>query len=417
MTKKKWLQLLCLAEIGTMLVLLNYSAVLPLIQVEWGLTNTQAGLIYSAYQIGYISLVVVLSTLTDYMDTKKIYVVSALWAGLSGILFSLFANGFTSALVFRCITGFGLAGTYMPGLKMVSLKFHEAERGKAIGFYVGAFSFGTALSVFLTGFLTSYVHWRTAMFVTSLGPIIGGVLAWFILESTVPEQGKKAGLTEVRSDVLQNRPARLMMLGYAAHMWEMFGMRGWMVAFFAAVMMARNTGLAQASSFGAQLSALIILCGAFSTAMAGNLSDRFGRARTIQIIMLTSAMCSLVFGWMRPLPLTLLLIFSLVYGFFVTAESSVLSTAITEYVPVRSLGSAMAMQSFLGWAAAGISPVVFGAVLDWANPAHLVAERGYIPNWGPAFFILGLGALAGPVFMWRIKRLHEIEAQKGGMTG
>ncbi|EEG76699.1 hypothetical protein [Dethiobacter alkaliphilus] len=71
MTKHRWLKLLCLAEVGTMLVLLNYSAVLPVIQAEWGLSNTQAGLIYSAYQIGYILLVVVLSTLTDYMDAKK----------------------------------------------------------------------------------------------------------------------------------------------------------------------------------------------------------------------------------------------------------------------------------------------------------------------------------------------------------
>jgi MFS family permease len=410
MNKNKWLYYLCLAEIGTMLVLLNYSAVLPLVKTEWGLSNTQAGLIYSSYQIGYILLVVILSTLTDYVDAKKIYVASALWAGVFGILFSLFAKGFVSALVLRSLTGFGLAGTYMPGLKMVSAKFSEAERGKAIGIYVGAFSFGTALSLFLTGSLTSIFQWRIAMLITSLGPILGAILAWIILDSTKPAEDERGGFSEIRSDVLQNRPAVLMMLGYAAHMWEMFGMRGWIVAYFAASLMARETGLIRASSFGAQLSSLIILAGAISTVLAGSLSDRYGRVRTIQVIMIAGALCSLVFGWLRALPVALLLFCSLVYGFFVTAESSVLSASVTEYVPFRSLGSAMALQSFLGWAAAGISPIVFGLVLDLTNPAPVVKTLGYIPNWGPAFAILGLGALTGPLFMALVKQCKVKEA-------
>ncbi|MDW7650218.1 MAG: MFS transporter, partial [Bacillota bacterium] len=236
MDKKKWLYLLCLAEIGTMLVLLNYSAVLPVIQREWGLTNTQSGLIYSSYQAGYILLVVVLSTLTDYVDTKKIYVFSALWAGIFGILFSLFARGFLSALILRSLTGFGLAGTYMPGLKMVTSRFSSEERGNAVGLYVGAFSLGTALSLFITGFFMGLFHWRTALFVTSLGPVAGAIIAQVILDSTPPALPRRTGSSEVRRYVFANRPALLMMTGYVAHMWEMFGMRGWIVAFFAAVL-------------------------------------------------------------------------------------------------------------------------------------------------------------------------------------
>ena len=414
MSKQRWLFLLCLAEIGTMLVLLNYSAILPVIQVEWGLSNTQAGLIYSAYQVGYISLVVVLATLTDYMDVKKIYVYSALWAGVAGILFALFANGFYSALIFRCLTGFGLAGTYMPGLKMVTAKFSVSERGKAVGLYVGAFSFGTALSVFFAGALSGAFNWRVAMFITSLGPICGALLAWRILEPVLPVTEQKVNVAKVHKEVLQNRPAVLMIIGYVAHMWEMFGMRGWIVAFFTAALMAKDVSLGEAASFGAILSSLIILAGAFSTAWAGALSDRFGRARTVQVIMLSSAACSLVFGWLRPLPVVLLLLFSLGYGFLVTAESSVLSTAVTECVPFPRLGSAMAMQSFFGWAAAGISPVVFGLILDLTNPTQTVEQLGFIPNWGPAFAILGLGALVGPMAMMLVKR--EAEKQKGAKS-
>jgi len=407
MRDKTWLYMLCLAEIGTMLVLLNYSAVLPIVKEEWGLSNTQAGLIYSAYQVGYIILVMVLSTLTDYVDAKKIYVFSAIWAGVAGIAFALFADGFVSALVLRCLTGVGLAGTYMPGLKMVSAKFSSNRRGWAVGLYVGAFSLGTALSLFFSGVLTGLFDWRTAIFITSLGPIFGGLLASITLDSLPPLRA--AGEKGTFRHVLSNRPALLVMAGYAAHMWEMFGMRGWIVAFFAAALVSRSMDMALAASYGAVFSAVIIMVGGFSTALAGALSDRYGRVRTIQVIMFSSAACSLFFGWIQPWPVLLVVLISLVYGILVTAESSVLSTSVTELVPFEYLGSAMAVQSLFGWTAAAIAPVVFGVILDLTNPEQIVAELGYTPFWGPAFIILGLGALLGPPAVNLARKLSNFE--------
>lgn len=167
--------------------------------------------------------------------------------------------------------------------------------------------------------------------------------------------------------------------------------------------------MATATSYGAVFSAVIILAGGFSTALAGALSDRFGRVRTIQAIMFSSAACSLLFGWIRPWPAVLVILISLVYGFLVTAESSVLSTSVTELVPFEYLGSAMAVQSFVGWTAAAIAPAAFGMVLDLTNPAALVGALGYTPQWGPAFFILGLGALIGPPAVGLARKISGFE--------
>jgi len=62
----RWLIWMSLSEIGTMLVFSNYSALLPILQKQWALTNGQAGWIFSSYQIGYIVAVVFLTSLTDY---------------------------------------------------------------------------------------------------------------------------------------------------------------------------------------------------------------------------------------------------------------------------------------------------------------------------------------------------------------
>lgn len=407
MDRNRWLYLLCLAQIGTMLVTMNYSAVLPMMQQEWSLTNAQAGMIFSAYQIGYIILVIILSTLTDFVDTKKIYVYSALWGGIASILFCIFARGFISALVLRCLTGFGLAGTYMPGLKIVTSKFNPEERGKAIGFYVGSFSIGMAASTLITGSLTSLVHWRLAFFFTSIGPVIAGLIASRIMEEMPPEKSEKRTQRDMLNKVFSNIPLLVLVIAYAAHEWELFGMRNWIVTFLVSVFdHSVNNNIITATSFSAIVSSLIIGMGGLSTAVAGMLSDRLGRVRTILVIMLASSACSFIIGWMRSLPAVLVFIFCLVYGFFVTAESSVLSTTVTEKVPISYLGTAMAFQSFVGWASAGISPVVFGVVLDWSNP--VVGPEGLATVWGPAFSLLGFGAIIGPLFIILFyRKLHR----------
>src|SRR5512147_1204143 len=131
--RTRWLLTLCLAQCFIMLVFINYSAILPLLVQEWGMNNTMAGSIFSVYQFGYIASGVILSALTDRINTKLIFIISVLWSGTANLLFALFANDYLSAMVLRALTGIGMGGTYMPGLKLVAEKFPPHERGRAVG--------------------------------------------------------------------------------------------------------------------------------------------------------------------------------------------------------------------------------------------------------------------------------------------
>ncbi len=399
----RWLIWLSLAEIGTMLVFNNYSALLPILQKEWSLTNSEAGWIFSSYQIGYILAVVLFTSLTDYVNTKSIYVLTSLWAGLTGILFSIWSEGFYSAMVLRTLMGIGFAGTYMPGLRMVSERFDSRERGRAVGIYVGAFTLGASISLFLTGMLNSLFSWRWAFLITSLGPIAGGIIAFFRLGEGGKTKTEKEARTPLR-EVLKNRPALKMIGGYAAHMWEMFGMRGWIVAFLTACLLTAHYDLDKAVSLSAAIAGVVTLAGAFSNTLGGTLSDRFGRVHTIIVVMIGSGLLSLVIGWTRGLPIALIIVLSVLYGFMVTGESSVLSTGVTELARPGGLGRTMALQSLIGWGAASLSPIAFGYVLDLTNPADALTRIGYVPNWGWAFVILGLGGLVGPLILWPLKK-------------
>jgi hypothetical protein len=78
---------------------------------------------------------------------RRIYLLSALWNGLANLAFPLLARDFGSAFVLRLLCGAGLAGTYMPGMRLVVERFEAGQRGAAMGLYIACFSVGAALSL------------------------------------------------------------------------------------------------------------------------------------------------------------------------------------------------------------------------------------------------------------------------------
>ena len=79
--KKKfpvWLYALSGTQFGALLVFMNFSGAMPLLQNEWGLSNSQAGAIQSAGQVGYLVSVIALSSLTDFIPPKRIVVIGTM---------------------------------------------------------------------------------------------------------------------------------------------------------------------------------------------------------------------------------------------------------------------------------------------------------------------------------------------------
>ncbi|MDR3581122.1 MAG: MFS transporter [Oryzomonas sp.] len=400
----RWLLLVCLCQLFIMLVFINYSAVLPILRQEWGMSNTRAGMIFSVYQLGNIASGVILSTLTDRMNTKVIFIGAALWSATANLLFALYAHDFTSALILRALTGIGMGGTYMPGLKLVAERFAPAKRGRAIGVYVGSLMLGSSLSLAFTGWMSGLYGWRVAFIGCSIGVFAGALLSFPIFHGYRPAVRPRSD-SGYTAEVARNRPARLMILGYGSHMWEMYGMRSWLAPFFTSALIGWGYGQGRATGLASTIAALLVGIGAFSTAVTGTLSDRFGRTATISMVMLSSAVLSFSFGWLINTNFLLTLAIGLLYGYLVVAESPVFSTGLTELVAPGYLGAAMGLQSLVGYSLATISPTVFGWALD--------TFRGWQPvpgingAWGLAFASVGIGGLAGPFFMWRLRRSPE----------
>jgi MFS family permease len=299
----------------------------------------------------------------------------------------------------------------MPGLKLVAERFDSATRGRAIGIYVGSLVLGASFSLAATGWLTDLAGWRTAFICCSVSVCIGALLSFIVFRGYQPvtRLRTEAGFS---GEVARNRPALLMILGYGAHMWEMYGMRSWLAPFMTSALIGWGFESARATGFASTVAAVMVGIGAFSTAITGTLSDRFGRTATISMVMLTSALFSFGFGWLINTNLWLTLAIGILYGYLVVAESPVFSTGLTELVVPGYLGAAMGLQSLIGYSMGMISPTVFGWALD--------TFKGWQPlpgingEWGVAFSCLGLGALAGPIFMWMLRKTPGSVKMAGG---
>ena len=402
-----WLAGVCFARTFTYTVTMTYAAALPLLQLDWNMTASKAGSIASAHQIGYAISLFVFSSLADRVGPKRLYLGSALATGIFSLCFALFAQGYVSALLLYTLIALALGGTYTTGLMILADQYPVQRRGMATGCFIASTSLGYILSLVLSGVAIPLGGYRLSFFVTCICPVLGAFLSWITLYNTrVSQPAPRSKEHSFRTEVVNNRPAVLLIGGYTCHNWELLGMWAWTPAFLASWLALSGTGaLSSAAGFGSYVAASFHMAGLVASFTMGSLSDRLGRARVIMILSVISTACSFIFGWSIGWPLVIVLAIGFVYAFSSLGDSPVLSAALTEVVSPAYLGTAFGIRSLLGFGAGAISPFVFGVILDWANPVKM--DGGYYSNWGWSFVMLGLVGGCAFLAATRLRKIYK----------
>jgi MFS family permease len=409
-----WLYELCLARVGFAMMFTAYSGVLPLLRADWNMSAGEAGLIQSAWHVGYLVSLFAAGFLSDRFGARRTFLTGNLLAAASAMLFAVFTDGFLSALLLHGLLGLCSGSSYTPGLTLISERFGSQVRGRAMGFYLAAASLGYAVALVLGGALVTSIGWRGVFVATACGPLAAACLSFYALRrapNVVHPAPAATGVVPSLLEVLRNRPAMRMIWAYVFHSWELLGMWAWLPAFLAISAAAGGEVTAQAVGLGAVLSAITYVSSMAGSIGGGSLSDRWGRTTVILAMSCASLACSFAFGWMLASPLWLLLIVAVIYNVTAIGDSSVYSTAITELVPPRYIGAAYSIRSVLGFGAGAVSPWTFGLVFDWARGAPLQSEAW---AWGLAWTSLGLGALLGPLMTLGLRRMPEASRMAGG---
>lgn len=399
-----WLALICGGRVLGATWFVAYSAVLPPTQAAWGLTSRDAGLIQSAFHLGYLLSLFAVGFLADRYGAKRTYVLGGIAAWVSPFFFVVFADGFWSAWWLHLFTGLCAGGTYTPALALINDHVERARRGRAMGFLIAGSSAGYALALVTAGIALQFAGWRTALFAVAVLPALGWLLTLVAVRGTPntvhPRPAGESMLAAVPA-VLKNRRGMLSVWGYTFHNWELLGMWAWLPAFLTAALLAGGAGAAEAATLALSLSALTYVANIAGSVVGGTMADRWGRTQTILLWSCVSLAVSFSIGWLMVLPVALLVALACVYNFAGIADSSTHSTMLAESVPAHYLGVAYAVRSVIGFGAGVVSPVAFGWALDAAGGGKSSADPF---AWGIAWSVLGAGALLGPLATLKLHR-------------
>lgn len=395
-----WLAALCSSRVLAATWFVAYSAVLPLVQLEWGLSARQAGMIQAAFHLGYLTSLFIVGFIADHFGAKRAYITTGVAACVSPWLFVFFADGYTSALWLHALTGLCQGGSYTPALALINDHVARERRGRAMGYLIAGSSAGYALCLGVAGAALRFTDWRGALTLVACLPVLSWLLALLILRGTEnrvhPRPAGESLLASIPA-VWRNRRGMLSIWGYTFHNWELLGIWAWLPAFLTAALLAQGRA-AESALFFAALTYVANIAGSI---IGGTMADRWGRLQTILLWSSASLAISFSIGWLVAAPIALLVALACLYNFSGIADSSTHSLVLAESVPAHYLGVAYAVRSVVGFGAGVVSPVVFGWALDLAGGGRSTGESF---AWGVAWATLGIGAMLGPVATWRLRK-------------
>jgi len=190
-------------------------------------------------------------------------------------------------------------------------------------------------------------------------------------------------------------------LGYLGHMWELYAMWTWMAVFVAASERMRRGANVDTTTLAALITFAVVGSGAIGCWLGGKYADRWGRTLVTSGAMIVSGACALVVGLFFGGSLVVLVPLLLVWGVTVVADSAQFSTAVSELAPADYVGTALTLQTSMGF------------LLTCATIYLLPAVATTI-GWRWSMSVLALGPALGVWAMLALRRRPEAARLAGG---
>jgi MFS family permease len=392
----------------------NISVAAPILKQELQLTNTQLGLVFSAFATAYACCGVPGAWLSDRFGARRLLTLSGLIWSVATIGTGL-VWGLASLVVARLLVGAGEAPIYATAARVISNWIPEYRRGLAQGVMHGCGRLANALAPLIVTGLIVFMTWRLSFVVLGVITIFffAFLYTWFrdepcghpaVSEAELAVLGRSSGtVTKGRTlepivwpDLLRRVwPASAACF---AHGWMLWFFLNWVPSYF-------STRYGMKIEASAVFSTLVLLGGTLGTMTGGALSDwhfrktknRLRSRRDIIIFGFLSSIIGLV-----PLLLSDNLVVNatgLGVAFFLSELADSPLWLVGAEVAPKHAGTSSAL-TFAGMAVAGaVSPLIVGKLLDVTGG-----------DWSIAFMASIAVMILGPVFSFFIRLDPSLDA-------
>lgn len=296
----------------------------------------------------------------------------------TGLLISGLTHSVGQLLAALSVARVGSSPQHPVGNALLSDLYPEARRGFAISAHISGGNVGTVLVPFLGLALIGSVGWQATLALFGVPAlVVGALILWRVREDGAAYRAAARGSGSIRGQLGQVLGRRDLRLILGASLVAAGGRGLDIVAPFMLLYLRGPLGISEGTT--AILYALLLVGAVIGPLLAGWLSDRFGRRRTLVVYYLLSAVGILAF-LAAGSNLLLLVPLLLPFGTAVFSESPVLQAFLADRAagPIRDVAFSVYFTCAFGigafWA------IVIGSVAaSWGYPvAFTVMAASYL---------------------------------------
>ena len=344
----------------------------PFLKEEWGISDTQCGLLVSAVYWSILIFSFPASILVDRWSRKKsIGIMAVLWS--LATLACAFTTTFKQLFIARTAIGIGEAGYAPGGTAMISNIFPKEKRAWILGIWNASIPLGSAIGIGLGGFVAERYGWRHAFGLVALPGMIIALLFFFVrdyktvkLVRTVrlgsDNKQVKMSFSDTARQFSHNRTLIFNNLAFAANVFVTTALLSWLPTFY-----HRTEGLSMsdASIKGGAVMMMAIV----GAPLGGWLADKW-MIKRVNARLLFPALSSIIAAVLLFASFTffqgkaqygLLLLSGMVAVAFVPASVAVTQDVIHPGLRATSLSLNVIMQHLLG---SSLGPLFVGFLSD-----------------------------------------------------
>jgi predicted MFS family arabinose efflux permease len=366
---------LLLSWFGWICIYLTKSALPPLLPIlsrEMGLSHAQAGMIESAYLVGYILVKVPLGYLANKLGVKRILLIGMIGYGTASALF-IFASSYPTVLLLRFLVGF-FQGIHLPVANALLSERFGSRQGRAIGFHESGPNVGTTIAYPLAITMASALSWRWAFLLLSVPAFLLAATAFSVLKDEPFGGQRKSDAAQESNQRLRDYTKVLLPMALAVSLYNICLTA---LLTFTPSYLVEFRGISLASA--GLISVVLPAAGFVAKVGSGFAAERVGSRNAIcGAAALTGVSIVLLTLLEGDLPLALNFV---LMGLVLYAFSPIVYSSVTSALPSRLKASGLSAVTIVGNLVGALSSAMVGSLID---------SRGY----NSAFLII-----AGTVFM------------------
>jgi MFS transporter, Spinster family, sphingosine-1-phosphate transporter len=184
-------------------------AVATKIQGEFHLTDSQVGLLGSAFLLVYAVATIPFGIWADRGVRKTVVAVGVtIWS--LATLFTGLARNYFQLFAARAILGIGEASYYPAGTAMLGDYFRKEGRARAMSIWAAGTAVGIAVGFAGGGIVASRLGWRTAFYMTAVPGLVFAVLAFGLREPLRGAAEERGPQTRAAAPITWRTFARLL---------------------------------------------------------------------------------------------------------------------------------------------------------------------------------------------------------------